>query len=70
MLATPGMPGDRVGILREAYLKTLKEPELVAEAKKRRLELDFLSGEELEGVMREVSNQPRDVVERVRKLIE
>ena len=38
MLATPGIPVDRVGILREAYLKTLKEPELVAEAKKKRLD--------------------------------
>ncbi len=70
MLATPGIPADRVRILREAYLKTLKGPELVAEAKKRRMELDFLSGEELEGVMREVSNQPRDVVERVKRLTE
>ena len=51
-------------------LKALKEPELVAEARKRRMELDFLSGEELEGVMREVSNEPRDVVERVKKLTE
>ena len=70
MLATPGIPVDRVGILREAYLKTLKEPELVAEAKKKRLDLDFLSGEELERLMREVSNEPRDVVERVKKLTE
>lgn len=42
----------------------------MAEAKKRRMELDFLSGEELEGVMREVSNQPLDVVDRVKKMIE
>jgi tripartite-type tricarboxylate transporter receptor subunit TctC len=69
-LATPGTPADRVGILRDVYLKALKEPELVAEANKKRLELDFLSGEELERLMREVSNEPRDVVERVRKLAE
>ena len=70
MLATPGIPLDRVRILREAYVKALKEPELVAEAKKKRLDLDFLSGEELERLMREVSDQPPDVVERVKKLIE
>ena len=51
-------------------LKALKEPELVAEAKKKRLELGLLSGEELERLMREVSNEPRDVVERVKKLTE
>ena len=51
-------------------LKALKEPELVAEAKKKRLGMDFLSAEELERLMREVSDQPRDVVERVKKLTE
>lgn len=70
MLATPGIVVDRVRILREAYLKALKEPELVAEAKKKRLDLDFLSGEELERLMREVSDQPPDVVDRVKKMIE
>jgi tripartite-type tricarboxylate transporter receptor subunit TctC len=70
MLATPGIPADRVRNLREAYLKALKEPEVVAEANKRRLDLEVLSGDELEVSMREVINQPREVVERVKKLIE
>jgi tripartite-type tricarboxylate transporter receptor subunit TctC len=70
MLATPGIPADRVKILREAYLKALQEPEAVAEAKQRRLDLDVLTGEELEVLMRDVVNQPRAVVERVKKLTE
>ncbi|MBI2986985.1 MAG: hypothetical protein HYY45_09485 [Deltaproteobacteria bacterium] len=70
MLATPGIPADRVRVLREAYLKAFKEPEVIAEAQKRRLDLDSLRGEELEAVMREVINQPREVVERVRKMAE
>ena len=70
MLATPGIPADRVKILREAYLKALQEPEALAEAKQRRLDLDVLSGEELGGLMRDVVNQPREVVERVKKLTE
>jgi tripartite-type tricarboxylate transporter receptor subunit TctC len=68
MLATPGIPADRVKIFREAYLKALKEPEVLAEAKQRRLDLDALGGEELETLMRGVINQPREVVERVKKL--
>jgi tripartite-type tricarboxylate transporter receptor subunit TctC len=70
MLATPGIPVDRVKILREAYLKAFKEPEVIAEAKQRRLDLDVLSGDELEVSMRDAINQPREVVERVKKLIE
>ena len=70
MLATPGIPADRVQVLRDAYLKALKEPEVLAEAKQRRLDLDALTGAELEASMRDAVNQPPAVVERVKKLTE
>ena len=70
MIATPGIPGDRVKVLREAYLKAFKEPEVIAEAKKSRMDLETLTGEDVESEMREVMNQPREVVERVKKLSE
>lgn len=68
MVATPGIPADRIKLLREAYLKAFKEPEAVEEAKKTRLELEALSGENVEREMIEVMNQPREVIERVIKL--
>jgi tripartite-type tricarboxylate transporter receptor subunit TctC len=70
LIATPGIPADRVKILREAYLKAFKEPEVIAEAKKSRMDLETLTGEEVETEMREVMNQPREVIERVKKLSE
>jgi tripartite-type tricarboxylate transporter receptor subunit TctC len=70
LIATPGIPADRVKILREAYLKAFKEPEVIAEAKKSRMDLETLTGEEVESEMREVMNQPREVIERVKKLSE
>jgi hypothetical protein len=70
MVATPGTPADRVNILREAYLKTFADPEVVPEAKKRRLDLQALPGAEVESQIREVMNQPQDVVARVKKLSE
>lgn len=70
LIATPGIPADRVKILREAYLKAFKEPEVIAEAKKSRMDLETLTGEEVENEMREVMNQPREVIERVKKLSE
>ena len=39
IVSTPGLPPDRLKILREAYAKTLQEPELLDEAKKRGWEL-------------------------------
>jgi tripartite-type tricarboxylate transporter receptor subunit TctC len=70
LVVTPGTPAERVKILREAYLKAFKEPEVIAEAKKSRLELTTINGEEVESEMKEVMNQPREVVERVKKLSE
>ena len=68
MIAAPGMPPDRVKILRDAYLKAFDDPEVAQEAKKSRLDLQALPGAEVEAQIREVMNQPKDVIERVKKL--
>ena len=34
ILATPGIPAERVQILREAFTQTMKDPDFLAEAKK------------------------------------
>ncbi|HEY7713477.1 MAG TPA: tripartite tricarboxylate transporter substrate-binding protein [Candidatus Binatia bacterium] len=69
IVSTPGLPADRLKILREAYAKTLQEPDLQAEAKKRGWELRPVGGEELEALAREVSTQPAEVVARLKKLM-
>ena len=66
ILTTPGVPAERVKILRQAYAKTLNDPELLTEAKKRRWEVDPLAGEELESLAKEVIVQPAQVIERMK----
>lgn len=68
IMTTPGTPADRVAILREALMKTVKDPALVEEAKKSRLDLEVLTGREVETQIRDVMNQPKDVIDRVMKL--
>jgi tripartite-type tricarboxylate transporter receptor subunit TctC len=70
MVTTPGTPADRVKFLREAYLKTFEDAEVAQEAKKRRLDLQALPGAKVEAQIREVMNQPQDVIARVKKLSE
>ena len=70
MVATPGIPPDRIKILREAYLKAFKEPEVIEEARKTKLDLATLPGEEVEAQIRDVMNQPKEVIDRVKKLSE
>jgi tripartite-type tricarboxylate transporter receptor subunit TctC len=69
IIATPGIPPDRVKLLREAFSKALKDPGLLEEAKKKRLEVDPMPGEDLEALAKEVLAANKDVIERMEKLL-
>ena len=51
MLTTPGVPADRVKILREAFAKTMEDPAYRAEAAKLNVEIDPTLGEELQALV-------------------
>jgi tripartite-type tricarboxylate transporter receptor subunit TctC len=63
---TPGIPAERLKLLRDAYQKTLKDPELIAETKRQRWDIDPLTGEEMEKLSKEVMTQPKEVIERMK----
>ena len=65
----PGTPADRVKLLRSAFEQAMKDPELLAEAKKGRMDVDPTSGENLEKLATRVLNQPPDVIARVKKIL-
>lgn len=69
VMITPGTPPDRVKILRESFAKVLKDPELLAEAKKGRMDVEYTSGEELETLITEVLDQPPEVIAQARKIL-
>jgi len=69
IVAPPGLPAEKQTILREAFTKSVQDPQLLEEAKKRRLEMDPANGEELEQLAKEVIDQPPEVVERMKKLL-
>jgi len=69
MVGPPGMPADRLKILRGAYLSALRDPALKAEADKRGYEMEPVGGEELEKLAREVMAQPPAVIERMKKVL-
>jgi tripartite-type tricarboxylate transporter receptor subunit TctC len=68
MLAAPGTPPDRVQILRDAYDKAVKDPELIAEAKKSRIEVRPTKGAELQIMAKQALTQPPEVLEQIKKL--
>lgn len=68
MMVTPGTPPEGVKILRDALLKTLSDPDVVAEAQKARMDIDPTSGKQLES-LKEIFGSPPDVLERVKKIL-
>ena len=70
MLAPPGMAPDLARTIRESYAKMLKDPEFIAAVKKSRYDLEPVSWEDMQSLAKEVTSQPPDVVERVKKILE
>jgi tripartite-type tricarboxylate transporter receptor subunit TctC len=69
MIAPPGIPADRVKLLREAYANTVKDPALIADIKKQEYDFDPVSGEELQTLAKTVVNQPPQVIERLKRIL-
>src|SRR5437588_3381876 len=51
-LAPPGIPADRVAALRKAFMDAMKDPSFLAEAEKAKLEINPVSGEAVQSIVR------------------
>ena len=69
IVATPGTPADRVQLLRVAFDKALKDPALIAEAEKGKMDIDPESGENLQKLASKILEQPPAVLARVKKIL-
>jgi tripartite-type tricarboxylate transporter receptor subunit TctC len=65
----PGTWPDQVKIFREAFAKTIKDAELLAEAKRRKIDIEYTSGEELERLAKSVIINDVELIERMKKLL-
>ena len=65
----PAIPADRLKILRDAFRKTMSDPAFLADVKTRKFATDPDYGEELETLAKQAVAQPRDIVERIKKLL-
>jgi tripartite-type tricarboxylate transporter receptor subunit TctC len=65
----PETPAGIVKTMRAAYAKAMADPALVDEAKKGKLEVEHVPGEELQQLAEKMVSQPPGVVARVKKLL-
>jgi len=65
----PGVPADRVAALRKAFVDTFRDPEIVAEASKMKLDVDALSGQEVQAEVAKAYAMPPHIIERARQAL-
>jgi tripartite-type tricarboxylate transporter receptor subunit TctC len=53
-VAPPGLPQDRLEVLRKGFTATFKDPEFLAEAEKSKLYLDYVSADEIHGHVKDI----------------
>ncbi len=68
-VAPPGTPENIMNILRDAFSKALKDPELKKDAKKNQMDVQYVPPKECLKLVNYILNQPDDVVSKVSKYI-
>jgi tripartite-type tricarboxylate transporter receptor subunit TctC len=58
----PEVPKDRVAALRNSFAKMVVDAEFVSEAEKQKRDIDYVSGEELQQIMADLSKTPADML--------
>jgi tripartite-type tricarboxylate transporter receptor subunit TctC len=70
LVAPPGVPAERVQMLRSAFMAMLKDRDFLAEIEKSGQEFYPASGEEVQKLIIETANAPRAVVELTAKILQ
>jgi len=65
----PDVPADRVALMQEAFAATVKDPELIAEAEKIKLDMSFRGPAALQELTTKLYATPPEVIEAVKKLV-
>ncbi len=65
-VVAPGVPQERVESLRKAFMATMTDPDLVAEAKRINLDIAPIAGEELQTLIAKLYATPQEIVEKAR----
>ncbi|HEY2989379.1 MAG TPA: tripartite tricarboxylate transporter substrate-binding protein [Candidatus Binatia bacterium] len=65
----PGVPAGRLNLLRQAFARAARGPDLLAEAERKDLAVAFAGGEELQTLAAEVIAQPPEIAARIRMLL-
>ena len=69
VVAPPGVPADRIAILRAAFDRTVADPAFLADAKKRNFEVNPATGQELETIVARTIATPAEALARLKQIL-
>jgi tripartite-type tricarboxylate transporter receptor subunit TctC len=67
--AAPATPADRLAMLRDAFAKAIKDPELLAEAKKAKIDVQHIGHEQVQKAFQALLNQTPETLKEMGKYI-
>jgi len=68
-IVPPETPDATVELLRAGFMKTFEDPAYIDDATKARIEVNPVSGEDVQKLVEDIYNAPSEIVERARKII-
>ena len=69
ILTTPGVPPERLAVVRKAFQGMVADPEFLAAAKSRHIEVSSATGERIDEIVSEAHRVPHSVIDQVNALI-
>ena len=67
--APPGVPAERVALLRKALMAVVKDPEFLADIEQAKLEISPIPGEKLQAMVETLVATPPDIVEKYKQAV-
>ena len=69
ILTTPGVPPERLAVLRTAFRDMMKDPEFLATCEKRNITLEFGVGEDMDAIVSQTMQTPKVVLNQIPPLL-
>jgi len=67
--APPGIPADRLKLLRDAFTATMKDTAFIADAEKAKLDISPQSGAEVQAFVESIYASPPDIIARAKTVL-
>jgi tripartite-type tricarboxylate transporter receptor subunit TctC len=66
---SPGVPGDRVKVLRKAFDDTMKDPALLKDAKKLQIAIEPISGDDIQQMVADIMGTPKPIRDHLKTVL-